>query len=175
MHASASGPKSAASFEELKPASQFLILHEDFPAYARAVEVCRRVMEQFGSEVDFDVKCWNFIELADTNCARHAAKTASTADIVLFALRNAQPPAELEQWLDDFFHSRHQPGGVLVLVLNSYENPPLPLERLLLRLEQLSERLDMDFVSLFPGDNMPVNSPPPNAATALLSRANIRN
>ena len=40
-------------------------------------------MERFASELDFDIKCWNFIELADPNCARHAAKTASSADIIL--------------------------------------------------------------------------------------------
>src|SRR5580704_4762993 len=119
MSAPAIRPRRAASFEELKPACQVLILHEDFPAYTRAVEVCRRVMERFADELDFDIKCWNFIELADPNCARHAAKTAGTADVVLLSLSTAQPAIELGRWLDASFISRFKDDGALVLVLNN--------------------------------------------------------
>ena len=42
---------------------QILILCEDFAAYQRAAEVCRRMMAQFASELDFDFKCWNFTAL----------------------------------------------------------------------------------------------------------------
>jgi hypothetical protein len=138
----------AASFEELKPACQVLILHEDFSAYSRAVEVCRRVMERFASELDFDIKCWNFIELADPNCARHAAKTASTADIILMSVRTAPLPVEIERWLDSFFATRFQTDGVLALVINGPNGLPFGREELVARLDQLASRLGMDFLSL---------------------------
>jgi len=156
MRASAIRRKGAASFEELKPACQVLILHEDFSAYTRAVEICRRVMERFASEMDFDIKCWNFIELADVNCARHAAKTAGAADIILLSMLTPQPPAELDRWLDFFFASRFKTEGVLALVLNSLNIPPGEEAKLSQRLEQLAERLDMDFISLPLGDDSAV-------------------
>jgi len=152
MRASATRRKGAASFEELKPACQVLILHEDFSAYTRAVEVCRRIMERFASEMDFDIKCWNFIELADPNCARHATKTAGAADIILLSMLTITPPAELDRWLDFSFSSRSKSEGVLALVLNGGNTPPLEEKKLLERLQQLAGRLGMDFISLPAGD-----------------------
>jgi hypothetical protein len=153
MRGSAIRRKGAASFEELKPACQVLILHEDFSAYTRAVELCRRVMEQFASEMDFDIKCWNFIELADPNCARHAAKTAGAADVILLSMRTVQPPGELDRWLDFFFASRFKTEGVLALVLNRQDSPAGEKEKLMQRLQQLAGRLGMDFILLPLGDD----------------------
>jgi hypothetical protein len=150
MRASPIRRKGAASFEDLKPACQVLILHEDFSAYSRAVEVCRRVMERFASELDFDVKCWNFIELADPNCARHAAKTAGGADIILLAMHTTEMPLELDRWVDFYFIDRFRAEGVLALVLNPAATSPLAGEKLRLRLQQLTARLGMDFIPLPP-------------------------
>ena len=162
MRAPAIRRKGAASFEELKPACQILILHEDFSAYARAVEVCRRIMEQFASELDFDIKCWNFIELADPNCARHAAKTAGTADIILLSMLTTRLPMELDRWLDFSFTSRFRKEGVLALILDAQDSPPLELRKILARLKQLAGRLGIDFISLHPGDDAAViNRLPP--------------
>jgi hypothetical protein len=170
MRASANRRTGAASFEELKPACLILILCEDFPAYSRAVELCRRVMERFAAELDFDIKCWNFIELADPNSARHAAKTAGAADIILLSMQTTRSPVELDRWLDFYFTSRFRAEGVLALLLNHRDNPPLELEKLLLRLEQLAGRLNLDFLSLFPGDEAPAIHVPP----ATLCRREIR-
>jgi hypothetical protein len=156
MSATAIHQKSAASFEELKPACQILILHEDFPAYTRAVEVCRRIMEQFASELDFDVKCWNFIELADPNCARHAAKTAGVADIILLSMQTPGLPPAFDRWLEDFFAARSRADGALALVLNQPDSSLAALEKLLGRLQQLAGRLGMDFVPLLSGGDAAV-------------------
>jgi hypothetical protein len=162
MRASATPQTGATGLEESKPACQVLILHEDFSAYSRAVEVCRRVMEQFANELDFDIKCWSFIELADPNCARHAAKTAGAADIILISMGKAQLPVELDRWLDFFFIARFQTEGVLAVVLNSPASPPVELESLLSRVEQVAARLGMDFISLHPGDDVAVIPPWPD-------------
>jgi len=110
MRAMPTSKTGAASFEELKPVCQILILHEDFTAYSRAVEVCRRVMERFASELDFDIKCWNFIELADPHCARHAAKSAGASDIILLSMDTAETTTELDRWLADSFTARFRPA-----------------------------------------------------------------
>ena len=150
MRAAAIRKNGAASFEELKPACQILILHEDFPAYSRAVEACRQVMEQCANQLDFDVKCWNFIELIDPNCARHAAKTAGNADIVLLSANTPRLPIEVQRWLDYYFIARFRPGGTLVLVLNSPHSPESELEKCVSQLEVSAQRLGMEFVSLLP-------------------------
>jgi hypothetical protein len=167
MRRSTIRPKGAAGFATSKPACQVLILHEDFSAYGRAVEVCRRLMERFGSDLDFDIKCWNFIELADPNCARHAAKTAGAADIILLSMHTAELPASVEKWLDDSFGARFTAEGVLALVISGAAGPPAGFEQLTLRLRDLATRLGMDFISLLPGSPSPNQSPElDGAATA---------
>lgn len=167
MRATAIRRKGAASFEEGKPACQILILHEDFSTYSHAVEICRQVMERFANELDFDVKCWNFIELADPNCARHAAKTAGGADVILLSLGTPQLPVELDRWLDAFFISRFRPDGTLALVLNTPDRPHPAAEKLVSRLKQLAGRLGLDFISLLPGDDAAVIHLRPVAAPLL--------
>lgn len=127
---------------------QILILCEDFAAYQRAAEVCRRMMAQFASELDFDFKCWNFIELAEANCARSAMKNAGTADIILLAMHGMELPPVLEEWLATFPETRFRADGALVLV---WDEPSGPAgEKLFARLGQLAWRLKMDFVPLLP-------------------------
>jgi hypothetical protein len=145
--------KGAASFEELKPLCEVLILHEDASSYSCAVEVCRKLMERFSSELDFGVKCWNVIELAVPNCARHAAKTAGAANIILISVSTSFLPLELERWLDYYFISRFRPDGALVLVLNSSKDSELALEKCTQQLERSAQKLGMDFISLFPFKN----------------------
>lgn len=170
MDTTAMYKKGAASFEESKPAGQILILYEDFSAYTHTVEVCRHLMERFASVLDFDVKCWNFIELADPNCARHAAKTAGGADIVLLAARTPRLPMELERWLDYFFITRFRPDGVFALVLNTTICPRAAQEKLVLRLEQSSVRLGMSFISLLPDDDVSVINLQPQTASLQMGR-----
>ena len=166
MRAPAIRKQSAASFEEFKPACQVLILHEDFPSYSRAVEVCRRVMERFANELDFSIKCWNFIELADPNCARHAAKTAGIADIILFSVKSAPLPAEIDRWLNSLLATRSRKEGALALVLNHIEVMPSAREELAVRLEKQASRLGMDFLLLQSGDEA-VLLDPSRPATAV--------
>jgi hypothetical protein len=170
MRATAIPKKGAASFEELKPACQILILHEDFSAYTRAVDVCRRVMERFANELDFDIKCWNFIELVDPNCARHAAKSAGGADLVLLSTHTSQLPVEVDRWLDYYFISRFRADGTFLFVLNSPNGSELALEKCLSRLEISAKRLGMDFISLFSYNDMALMDLQPVTAALRASR-----
>ena len=154
MRARAIRSQGAASFKELKPACEVLILHEDASSYSCAVEVCRRLMERFSSELDFGIKCWNIIELADPNCARHAAKTAGVANIILISVTTPFLPLELERWLDYYFVSRFRPAGSFVLVLNSPEDRERALEKCTTQLERSAQKLGMDFIPLANGVSM---------------------
>jgi hypothetical protein len=160
MRASVNRKKSAASFEEMKPVCQVLILHEDFPCYSHAVGVCHRLMERFASELDFSIKCWSFIELADPNCARHAAKNASCADIILFAVGTVGVPAEVERWLRSVSDTRVPADGVVGLIVNNPGGRLPPPEALIGRLEDLALRLRMDFKLLLPGHDAAAVHPP---------------
>jgi hypothetical protein len=131
-----------------------LILHDDFATYIRAVEVCRRVMERFDGELDFDLKCWSCIELADFHCARHAAKSAGAADIILLSLPDANLPPELDRWLEFHFAARFKAEGVLALVLNPLATAPAAGCALLRQLEETTGRLGMDFLSLRAEDGL---------------------
>ncbi len=131
-------------------ACRILILCEDFAAYERAVEVCRRIQTRFGDEFEFDFNCWNFWELADEDCARLAAEAASFADIILVSLHNASASPALDAWLDEFPEYRFRSEGALVLVLKEFADPESTRE-LAGRLEQWSFRMHMDFVPLVSG------------------------
>ena len=160
MRPSANRKKTAASFEEFKPVCRLLILHEDFPAYSRAVEVCRRMMERFATQVDFSIKCWNFIELADPNCARHAARTAAGADIILISAQAAHWPAEIEGWLDSLAGSVLRPGGVLALLAGHTEAGKPASTAGTKRLTALAARLGLTFRRLLPDDEKAIVRPP---------------
>jgi hypothetical protein len=140
---------SAVSFWEPKAATRILILHEDFPAYTRAVETCERLLEQFAGELDFDLKTWSCDELTEPDCATRVARLAGAADIILLSLAATETPAALERWLQGHFLSRQKADGALVLILEDTDGSPPVLEALLLRLNRLASRLDMDFIPLF--------------------------
>lgn len=128
-------------------ACRILILCEDFAAYERAVEVCRRIQTRFVDEFDFDFNCWNFWELADADCARLATDAASFADIIMVSLHRAQPSPALDAWLDAFPGTRIRADGALVFVLMEFADPE-SVREIASRLEQWALRLNMDFVPL---------------------------
>src|SRR5882724_9143892 len=141
--------KAAACLGEIPQGCQVLILSEDFPAYTRAVQVCRRIMDQMGKNQDFDFRCWNFIELADPSCLHTASKYAAIADMILISTQNTNLPMVLNEWLDALHMSRFRTDGALVLVLNKPALQP-ETDKLLLRMENLAMRLVMDFMPLLP-------------------------
>lgn len=146
---SASAVNEKISAEALK-ACRILILCEDFAAYERAVEVCRRIQARFAEEFEFDFNCWTFWELADADCARLAADSASFADIIMVSLHNAVSSPALEAWLDAFPGSRIRAEGALVLVRMEFADPESARD-LAARLERWASRLEMDFVPLISG------------------------
>jgi len=107
--------KAAALLADVPQGCQVLILSEDFAAYNRAVEVCRRIMDHLGKDLDFDFRCWNFVELADPNCAHNAAKYAAVAEIIMLSAQNTVLPQVLGDWLDALHVSRFRAEGALVL------------------------------------------------------------
>jgi hypothetical protein len=136
-----------------KPVCRILILHQDFSSYALAAEVCRRVMGKFAVDFEFNIKGWNLTELADDDCARHAAKTAKAADIILFSLPSAALPAEFERWQEIYLAGGARSGGVLTLLLNERETSAQALEELILRLNSIAALLGLDFIPLLAGDD----------------------
>ena len=141
--------KAAAGLGDLPQGCQVLILSEDFSAYSRAVHVCRRILDQFGMDMDFDFRCWNFVELVDPSCAHSAAKYAGIADIILISTHHTGLTPVLNEWLDTLHTSRFRTDGALVLVLNRLAGQ-LDMDKLTIRMEKLATRLVMEFVPLLP-------------------------
>jgi hypothetical protein len=161
MSATATYQSDVSRTRESEGICRILILHEAFPAYTRAVEVCRRVMEQLAGEVDFDVKSWSFIELTDASCARHAAKTANGADIIMLALQTGGVPDELEHWVKGLPRARSKDDGLLALLVEELDGSPAALEETFLRMNDWASRLGLDFVTMFPDEAAPPANPAP--------------
>ncbi len=148
---SATAISQTTGLTDVPPVCQILILCENYAAYERAAEVGRRMLAQFAGELDFDFKCWNFIELTDDACARSALKTGGTADIILVALHGTELPPVLEAWLAAISEIRIRADGALVLVWEGRDSLPAASEKLFARLRQLADHAGMDFVPLIPG------------------------
>ena len=141
--------KAAAYLGEVPQGCQVLILSEDFTAYSRSAQVCRRIMDQMGRHMDFDFRCWTFPELAEPECAHTATNYAASADMIVISPQSASLPKVLNEWLDALHLARFRPIGLLVLVLNQPAPQP-EIDRLLSRMENVALRLVMDFMPLLP-------------------------
>ena len=159
MSATATYPNGGMRTEEPESVCRILILHEAFSAYTRATDVCRRVMEQLAGELDFDIKCWSFTELADATCARQAAKMANAADVILLALQTGGVPQEFQGWLDQFPLTRSKDDGLLALLVEDLNGPASALECTMLRMNDWAARLGVDVVTLFPDGPATVGEP----------------
>jgi len=144
---------------ECSKACQVFILCEDLAAYRHAAEVCKLLLAQFDTELDFGFNCWNFNELADSVGARSAMKIASQADIILLSLREAEMPPVLEWWLETLPQPRMRNPGALALVLGEGGGDPAQIEQLCTRLEQSARHLGLDFVPLFPAQSLSAQLP----------------
>ncbi len=144
--------KAAESLGGVPQGCQVLILSEDFTAYNRAAQVCRRIMDKMGHSTDFDFRCWNFSELPDPECAHAATRYAALADMILVSTQSAILPAVLSEWLQALPPMRVRPVGVFALILNKPARQH-EVDQLVHRMDDLSMRLAMDFLPLLP----PVN------------------
>ena len=141
--------KAAASLGDLPLGCQVLILSEDFAAYSRAVQVCRRILDQSGVDRDFDFRCWNFGELASPECFHAACKYAGLADIIMVSAHTTILPIFVNEWLDTLHTVRFRTDGAMVLILNKPAGQA-QIDALNARLENLAMRLVMDFIPLLP-------------------------
>jgi hypothetical protein len=141
--------KAAASLGDLPPGCQVLILSQDFTAYSRAVQVCRRILDQSGADRDFDFRCWNFIELVNPECFHAASKYAGLADILMVSTHTTNLPLFVNEWLDALPAERFRSEGALVLILDQPTAQPL-VDSLKVRMEKLAVRLMMNFIPLLP-------------------------
>jgi hypothetical protein len=141
--------KAAACLRGISQGCQILILSEDFAAYSRATLVCRRFMDRFGQDVDFDFRCWNFIELTDPECAHNAMKYGAVAEIIVISVQNPVLPVMMNEWIEALPKARFRADGALLLVVSGPANP-VEIQTLVTKLENLALRLVMDFVPLLP-------------------------
>ena len=168
--------KAAESLGGVPQGCQVLILSEDFTASDRAVQVCRRIMEQMGQHGEFDFRSWNFSELADPENAHIATKYAAIADMVMVSTQSAVLPTALNHWLDALHQFRFRPVGVLALILNKPARP-VDVDRLLRRMETTATHLVMDFLPLLPPANEETGWQPqsPENWDMTLGRPDIKN
>ncbi len=156
---------------EVSRTCQILILCEDFAAYERAADVCWRILVQLADDLDFGFNHWNFIELADPDCARSVVKTANASDIILLSLHGADLPPVAAEWLDAFSRRRLRAEGVLALVLNEPPGSSTAVAKLVARLEQSARGMGMDFLSLVQTPEERVFQPAEIAPPELFSRS----
>ncbi|HEX9047186.1 MAG TPA: hypothetical protein VF988_09190 [Verrucomicrobiae bacterium] len=150
MNATVNHQSQGAKADELVANCRILVLHEDYTTHTHALDLCRHVTEHFADDLEFEVKCWSVVELADVGCARLAAKSAAAADIVLLSLRTVELPEQLTAWLDRHFVARFKAEGMLALVVDRAEGTQAALVETQLQLHRLAERVGMNFFSFLP-------------------------
>ncbi len=100
-----------------------VILHDDYLTARRGRLLARGIAREMGGCDEFEMKLWN-VELLGTLFGRAAAVEASTADIVVVALRSPGGfPPDLKLWLGRWFAETKEDSIALIAVFEDYEEP----------------------------------------------------
>ena len=114
---------------ESQEAFEVAVVYEDTPARERAVALCQHLIQDFDEEIDFDFTWWKFRYLQDPQISRAAFRSASIADLLIFASTSGrEPPASVKEWIDRWLSNKQdQECALLSLVGDAGE---ADLERL---------------------------------------------
>jgi hypothetical protein len=94
-----------------------MVLYEDLPARALAIQVHDRLIPRFKGEIEFGFNWWRFDYLADPEIAREAASCALRADLLLVSLHQlADVSLTVKSWFETWLRKRPAGEGALAVV-----------------------------------------------------------
>lgn len=92
-----------------------VVLYDGDLTRARALSACDFLVQQFWDHVELNFHWWRTDFLADAAMANVAARDALTADFLIMASENRQPPSPaLERWFESWVDHRGAVQGALV-------------------------------------------------------------
>lgn len=94
-----------------------MVLYEDLPARALAIELHDRLIPRFKGDIEFEFNWWRFDYLADPQIAIEAASCALNADLVLVSLhQSAEVSLAVKGWFETWLRKRPPVEGALAVI-----------------------------------------------------------
>jgi hypothetical protein len=125
-----------------------MVLYEDLPARALAIQLHDRLIPRFKGEIEFGFNWWRFDYLADPEIAREAASCALRADLILVALHQlADVSLTVKSWFETWLWKRPAGEGALAVVrVSPVAGEPILHDDAFLRLA--AKRAHLDYLTL---------------------------
>lgn len=99
-------------------------LFDDSSAKAQAIEIHSRVFNILRAEFQFECDWWSFEQLGQARLADEAATIAARADMVLFAVANADDlPRKIKLWIEMWLAKRTSQDGALIAIAGVANTP----------------------------------------------------
>jgi hypothetical protein len=107
---------SAANDAELKPTINFVIVSEDLPRGVLAKHLYDDLVDHMHQEMAFNYEVWPYRGLKDPHLRDLAARDATVADIVIFAVSGREDlPVEVKTWMQSWLGLSDKRGALVML------------------------------------------------------------
>ncbi len=133
---------------ERREVCSVMVLYEDLPARALAIQLHDRLIPRFRGEIEFGFNWWRFDYLADPEIAREAASCALRADLLLVSLHQLDDVSlTVKSWFETWLRNRPAGEGALAVVrVSPAVGEPIPHDDTYLRLA--AGRAHLDYLPL---------------------------
>ena len=133
----------------MKERCEVLIIYEDAITRAEAVRFCDSLVQKFWSKNNFEIEWCPFADLQAKDSADKNAEIASTAHVLIFALRpEAGLPGELHGWVESLLNLRGEREGTVIGLLDTAATGESGGIYCFLR--QTAHRAGMDYLTQLP-------------------------
>lgn len=130
------------------PQFKVVVAFDDMAASSSAMRTCDYVVQQLGEDIVVRRKVVDLEDEPDESELAAAARDAANADMVIVSTKeDAQLPAPMRRWLDQWSAQRPQREGALVAILNRDERGLSHSQSVRDQLASLARQANMDFFS----------------------------
>lgn len=133
-------PKTSAAFS-------VVMAYDEAIAGRTATRLYRRLVGQFGIELEFRYHSWNFQELKNPSTAEEAALFAAEANLIIVATVNSDVlPWQVKAWIEESISQKQDESALAVLVGNT-TSAKLPNMDVNEHLRSVAEEANVTFFS----------------------------
>ena len=124
------------------------VVYEDTVTRDRAMSVCDGLVQQFWTEVEFEISWWRENYLADSAIARQAGAAAANADLIVFSTHaGGELTAGTTAWIETWLDTRKTREGALIGLIGTADDSIANTDLKHRYLNQIAERGGLDYLS----------------------------
>ena len=136
---------------ETREKAGVVVIFEDDATRTEAVKFCDELVHRFWTQYGFEMTWWSFTPLAEARTARDAARKASEADLIVFAVEpDGEIPWEVKGWIENWLSERGDREGALVGLLDPGADSIAVTTDKYVYLREVAHRAGMDYLTQMP-------------------------